>query len=82
MLDRNLPSAMKSRPKIPRTPINEELLSMIRRENESIIAGSTHIRKNEDPNKKKKTMQPQQQPQHEIKTEVNIPENKVVEEKR
>jgi len=34
---RNLPSAMKSRPKIPRTPINENLMNKIRKENDSLI---------------------------------------------
>lgn len=62
--DRNLPSAMKSRPKIPRTPINEELLGMIRKENEAIIQNSGHIHRNEDANKKK-IKQPQQSPQKE-----------------
>eukprot|EP00831_Metopus_contortus_P005127 TRINITY_DN11927_c0_g1_i6.p1 TRINITY_DN11927_c0_g1~~TRINITY_DN11927_c0_g1_i6.p1 ORF type:complete len:184 (+),score=58.94 TRINITY_DN11927_c0_g1_i6:129-680(+) len=31
-VNRNLPSAMKSRPKIPRTPINEGLLGLARRD--------------------------------------------------
>lgn len=61
-VDRNLPSAMKARPKIPRTPINEELLGMIRRENESLLANATHIHRNEDASRKK-NKQPQQLPQ-------------------
>jgi len=50
---RNLPSAMRSRPKIPRTPISQEMLNIIRKENESILKSATHIYRNEAANKKK-----------------------------
>ncbi len=43
---------MRSRPKVPRTPINEELLTIIKKENESILQNSVHIYKNESAKKK------------------------------
>ena len=49
---RNLPSAMKSRPKIPRTPISQEMLNIMKKENESILK-SPHIYKSETTHKKK-----------------------------
>ena len=58
---------MKSRPKIPRTPINEELISMIKRENELLLANASHVYKNEDASRKK-TKQPPQKSPEEIKS--------------
>lgn len=81
-VDRNLPSAMKSRPKIPRTPINDELLGIARRENESIFAHASHIKRNEEANKKKARQSPQKvQPPPKEETKEEVLKQEVEEEK-
>lgn len=63
---------MKSRPRIPRTPINDELLGIVRRENESILANATHIKRNEDANRKKVKQGKEQSPaKEELKSQVS-----------
>jgi hypothetical protein len=73
-VNRNLPSAMKSRPRIPRTPINDELLGIVKRENESILANANHIKRNEEANRKKMKQSPQKDqspPKEEAKEELS-----------
>jgi hypothetical protein len=51
-----IPTAMKSRPKIPRTPIPEERLRQVRKENEEFKKNAMHIYVNEEANLKKQRM--------------------------
>ena len=72
---RNLPSAMKSRPRIPRTPMSKEIFNLIKKENEVILKNATHIYKNENANKKKnvaeKTVPVKDKPQEESQGNAN-----------
>eukprot|EP01022_Parablepharisma_sp_SALTPOND_P008149 TRINITY_DN135286_c0_g1_i1.p2 TRINITY_DN135286_c0_g1~~TRINITY_DN135286_c0_g1_i1.p2 ORF type:complete len:389 (+),score=50.21 TRINITY_DN135286_c0_g1_i1:2241-3407(+) len=52
-IDSRIPSAMRARPKIPRTPIPMEKLEQAKRENEELYKNAMHIHKNEFANKKK-----------------------------
>lgn len=67
---RNLPSAMRSRPKIPRTPMSKEILNLVKKENEVILKNTAHAHKNENADKKKAIVE-----------KVDVPEEKVPEEK-
>ena len=51
-----IPTAMKSRPKIPRTPIPEDKLIQIRKENEEFKKNAMHIYVKEEANLKKQKM--------------------------
>jgi hypothetical protein len=66
---------MRSRPKIPRTPINEELLTIIKKENESLLASATHVHKNDPSNRGKKSNPPQEKThfQEDLKADHPVP---------
>eukprot|EP00826_Nyctotherus_ovalis_P033607 TRINITY_DN2732_c0_g1_i3.p1 TRINITY_DN2732_c0_g1~~TRINITY_DN2732_c0_g1_i3.p1 ORF type:complete len:255 (+),score=101.70 TRINITY_DN2732_c0_g1_i3:1834-2598(+) len=48
-----IPSAMRARPKIPRTPIPNQKLEQVRKENQEILRNAVHVQKNPQSNKKK-----------------------------
>ena len=60
--DARIPSAMKARPKIPRTPIPLDRLEQIKRQNEELLRNAVHIQKNEGANKKKQIQLARQLP--------------------
>lgn len=48
-----IPSAMRARPKIPRTPIPNHKLEQVKKENQEILRNAAHVQKNPQTNKKK-----------------------------
>ena len=52
-VNNRIPSAMKARPKIPRTPIPEQKLEEVKKENEEIINNNNLVQKSPQNNKKK-----------------------------
>ena len=48
-----IPSAMRARPKIPRTPIPTQKLDQVKKENQEILKNAIYIQKNPQSNKKK-----------------------------
>lgn len=61
--DKEVPLEMESRPKIPRTPIPEEKLEKVKKENERIRKNSMHVYINEEANIKKQRMRRYKPPQ-------------------
>eukprot|EP00826_Nyctotherus_ovalis_P008741 TRINITY_DN1226_c0_g3_i6.p1 TRINITY_DN1226_c0_g3~~TRINITY_DN1226_c0_g3_i6.p1 ORF type:complete len:697 (-),score=219.60 TRINITY_DN1226_c0_g3_i6:239-2329(-) len=61
--DKEVPLEMESRPKIPRTPIPEEKLEKVKKENEKIRKNSMHVYINEEANIKKQKMRRYKPPQ-------------------
>jgi len=53
VIDSRIPSAMRARPKIPRTPIPIDRLEQAKKANEEFMKQATHIHINEHANKKK-----------------------------
>ena len=53
MIDSRIPSAMRARPKIPRTPIPMDKLEQAKKANEELFKNAMYIQKNENANKKK-----------------------------
>jgi len=57
-MDTRIPSAMRARPKIPRTPIPLDRLEQARRANEDLLMNGYYVQKNESASKKKQVFKP------------------------
>jgi hypothetical protein len=55
-IEEGVPREMESRPKIPRTPIPEETLVRVKKENEELKKNAMHVYRNEEANVKKQKM--------------------------
>ena len=75
VFDGRIPSAMKARPKIPRTPIPLDKLEQVKKQNEEILRNAVYIQKNEGANKKKQIARqqpPSELPKHGTEDEAGL----------